>query len=138
MYLHGNQKMEKTWHGKGIRNKDNSKNYWKLATWNIRGLSGKENELVEECRKAKVDILGITETKKKGQGTTDARNGYYLIYSGVPTNERAKAGVSCLVNEKWRKKILGWTYYWGHGKLGRCVIHLSKFPNHTLATHNQA
>jgi hypothetical protein len=29
-------------------------------------------------------------------------------------------------------------YYWGHGKLGRCVIQLSKFLNHTLATHNQA
>jgi hypothetical protein len=30
------------------------------------------------------------------------------------------------------------SYYWGHGKLGRCVIQLSKFLNHTLATHNQA
>jgi hypothetical protein len=28
-------------------------------------------------------------------------------------------------------------YFWGHGKLGRCVIQLSKFLNHTLATHNQ-
>jgi hypothetical protein len=28
-------------------------------------------------------------------------------------------------------------YYWGHGKLGRCVIQWSKFLNHTLATHNQ-
>jgi hypothetical protein len=24
------------------------------------------------------------------------------------------------------------SYYWGHGKLGRCVIQLSKFLNHTL------
>jgi hypothetical protein len=30
-----------------------------------------------------------------------------------------------------------YSYYWGHGKLGRCVIQLSKFLNHTLATHNQ-
>jgi hypothetical protein len=102
--------MEKTRHGKGTRNKDNSRNYWKLATWNIRGLSGKENELIEECQKINVDILGITETKKKGQGSIEVGNGYYLIYSGVPTNERAKAGVGCLINEKWRKKILGWTY----------------------------
>jgi hypothetical protein len=109
-HIHGNQKMEKTRHGKGTRNKENSRNYWKLATWNIRGLSGKENELIEECQKIKVDILGITETKKKGQGSIEVGNGYYLIYSGVPTNERAKAGVGCLINEKWRKKILGWTY----------------------------
>jgi hypothetical protein len=32
---------------------------------------------------------------------------------------------------------VGTLYYWGHGKLGRCVIQLSKFLNHTLATHNQ-
>jgi hypothetical protein len=108
-HIHGNQKIEKTWHEKGTRNKDNPRNYWKLATWNIRGLSGKENELIEECRKVKLDILGITETKKKGQGITEGGSGYYLIYSGVPTNERAKARVGCLGNEKWRKKILGWT-----------------------------
>jgi hypothetical protein len=34
-------------------------------------------------------------------------------------------------------KVFTMTYYWGHGKLGRCVIQLSKFLNHTLATHNQ-
>jgi exonuclease III len=106
-HIQGNQKMEKTRHGKGTRNKDNSR---KLATWNIRGLSGKVNELIEECQKIKVDILGITETKKKGQGSIEVGNGYYLIYSGVPPNERPKAGVGCLINEKWRKKILGWTY----------------------------
>jgi hypothetical protein len=76
--IHGNQKIEKTWHGKGTRNKGNPRNYWKLATWNIRGLSGKENELKEECRKVKLDILGITETKKKGQGITEVANGYIL------------------------------------------------------------
>jgi hypothetical protein len=68
--------MEKTRHGKGTRNKENSRKYWKLATWNIRGLSGKENELIEECQKIKVDILGITETKKKGQGSIEVGNGY--------------------------------------------------------------
>jgi hypothetical protein len=34
-------------------------------------------------------------------------------------------------------KVFTMTYYWGHGKLGRCVIQLSKFLNHTLATYNQ-
>jgi hypothetical protein len=29
-HVHGNHKFEKTWHRKGIRNKDNSRNYWKL------------------------------------------------------------------------------------------------------------
>jgi hypothetical protein len=33
--------------------------------------------------------------------------------------------------------LYAFLYYWEHGKLGRCVIQLSKFLNHTLATHNQ-
>jgi exonuclease III len=129
MYLHGNQKMEKTWHGKGIRNKDNSKNYWKLATWNIRGLSGKENELVEECRKAKVDILGITETKKKGQGTTDARNGYYLIYSGVPTNGKSKSGSELSSKREMEKENTRMDILLGTRKTGQMchsVVKISK------------
>jgi hypothetical protein len=40
-------------------------------------------------------------------------------------------GNSCAPKKKIER------YYWGHGKLGRCVIQLSKFLNHTLATHNQ-
>jgi hypothetical protein len=37
----------------------------------------------------------------------------------------------------WQFHVFQRAYYWGHGKLGRCVIQLSKFLNHTLATHNQ-
>jgi hypothetical protein len=36
------------------------------------------------------------------------------------------------------RKALSSMYFWGHGKLGRCVIQLSKFLYHTLATHKQA
>jgi hypothetical protein len=57
--------MEKTRHGKGTRNKENSRNYWKLATWNIRGLSGKENELIEECQKNKSRHSGNHGNKEK-------------------------------------------------------------------------
>jgi hypothetical protein len=43
--------MEKTRHGNGTRNKENSRNDWRLATWNIRALSGKENELMKNVKK---------------------------------------------------------------------------------------
>jgi hypothetical protein len=46
--------MEKTRHGNGTRNKENSRNDWTLAIWNIRGLSGKENDVIEEYQKVKV------------------------------------------------------------------------------------
>ena len=66
-----------------------------FGTWNVQSLRGKEVELVEEAKKYKVDILGITETKKKGQGIENLGS-HKLIYSGV-VGERARAGVAMLV-----------------------------------------
>nr|CAH7761053.1 unnamed protein product [Callosobruchus chinensis] len=43
-------------------------NEWRLATWNVREVSGKEVELSGEFDKARLNILGIVETKKKGKG----------------------------------------------------------------------
>lgn len=37
----------------------------RLATWKVRGLNGKEYELIQEFNKAKLDILAISETKRK-------------------------------------------------------------------------
>lgn len=37
----------------------------KMGSWNITSLHGKEFELIEEVETNKLDILGITETKKK-------------------------------------------------------------------------
>lgn len=38
---------------------------WKLATWKVGGLNEYEYELIQEFKKAKLDILTISETKKK-------------------------------------------------------------------------
>ena len=67
-----------------------------IGTWNVRSISGKELELVDEVKRYKIDILGITETKKKGQGIQNLGS-HTLIYSGVNTNERARAGVAVLL-----------------------------------------
>jgi exonuclease III len=37
----------------------------KVATWNIRGITSKKEELQVELQKRKIDIAVITETKKK-------------------------------------------------------------------------
>lgn len=41
---------------------------WNVETWNVRGLSWKEQELIKKCKEVKLDILCITETKKKEKG----------------------------------------------------------------------
>jgi hypothetical protein len=57
----------------------------KVATWNIRGITGKM-ELHTELQKRKIDIAVITETKKKDKGSEDIGK-YIMIYSGVPDNK---------------------------------------------------
>lgn len=47
-----------------------------------------------------IDILGISEVKKKGKGTMKLKNGYDLYYSGVEPDQRVKQGVELVVIKK--------------------------------------
>ena len=67
-----------------------------IGTWNVRAINGKDLELVKEAKKYNVQVLGVTETKKKGQGVVDLGS-HKLIYSGINTMERARAGVAILL-----------------------------------------
>uniref|UniRef100_A0A146KQ35 RNA-directed DNA polymerase from mobile element jockey n=1 Tax=Lygus hesperus TaxID=30085 RepID=A0A146KQ35_LYGHE len=89
------------WHGHG---------HTRLATWNVRGLNGKEVELVEEIDKYNVPILGITETKKKGKGSEMIHDGALLLYSGVSGSERARAGVACLISKTHTNRVRDWSF----------------------------
>ena len=72
----------------GIVKKD--QDLWNIATWNVRGLAGNENELIGEFERENLDILGITETKKKGSGKMKMEGSHLLIYKGVNGDSRAK------------------------------------------------
>ena len=81
-----------------------------MGTWNVRGLNGKEVELVDELRNSNICMMAITETKKKGRGETRLADGSLLIYSGVEEKTRARAGVACLVRDTYVHQIKGWKY----------------------------
>ncbi|KAK9702374.1 hypothetical protein QE152_g29991 [Popillia japonica] len=81
---------------------------WKIGTWNIRSLTGKEHELVDEMEKVNMDVVGITETKKKGQGEINLKGGHRLIYSGVNHESRAREGVGCYIKKENTKYIRNW------------------------------
>ncbi|KAK9674642.1 hypothetical protein QE152_g40962 [Popillia japonica] len=65
----------------------------RIGTWNVRSIKGKEEEIVsikgkeeeivEEMLKQGIEILGITETKKKGKGIKRIHKGYWLLWSGI-------------------------------------------------------
>jgi predicted RNA-binding protein with TRAM domain len=79
-------------------------------TWNIRSITGKEKELVEEMKKTKVTILAVTETMKKGQGIEWLDDGFVLIHSAVPKGERARAGVARVVHKEMKAKLKSWNF----------------------------
>jgi hypothetical protein len=57
----------------------------KFATWNVRGVHYKHEELDTVLNKNSIKLAAITETKKKLKGTYESQN-YIIIYSGVTQN----------------------------------------------------
>jgi hypothetical protein len=55
----------------------------------------------------KMDVVVLTETKKKGAGCETLGN-YIHLYSGVKKYERAKREVSVLINKKKKGSIQNW------------------------------
>jgi len=55
-------------------------------------------------KKANGDIAVIPETKKKLKGSQEL-DGYILLYSGVPKNKRAAAGITITIKAKFKKRI---------------------------------
>lgn len=116
--------------GKETESKKESKANWKIATWNVRGLGGKEQELIENLENTNIEIVAITETKKKGKGNQILQNGDLLVYSGVEEKERAKAGVACLIKQSKIPEIRKWksinerilTLEVGKGKSLRTIV----------------
>ena len=81
-----------------------------FGCWNVRALNGKEVELTEEMEKSKVDMLAITETKKKGQGVEYIGPNHILIFSGVNVKDRARAGVGLIVHKKLEAIVEDWKF----------------------------
>lgn len=81
-----------------------------FGTWNIQGLNTKSEEVFRELNKLKMDIVVLSETKKKGQGS-EMKGNYIHIYSGVDKSKRAKSGVSLAIHKKLKRYIVKWTCY---------------------------
>ncbi|XP_063923705.1 craniofacial development protein 2-like [Zophobas morio] len=92
-----------------INSGNSKKMYMRVGTWNIRTLSEKEQELVDEFRKANVTLIALTETKQKGKCELTLGE-EVILYSGVEENLRAQAGVGCIIKKQFRNKnVLDWS-----------------------------
>jgi hypothetical protein len=61
-------------------------------------------EIIREISIMQMDVVVLTETKKKGTRSETVGN-YIHFFSGVKKYERAKRGVSVLINKKWKGSI---------------------------------
>ena len=69
-----------------------------IGNWNVSSLTGKEQELVCEAQLYRLDIVGISLTKRRGSGTVELNGGWKIFYSGVDAATSAQAGVGLLVS----------------------------------------
>ena len=66
----------------------------------MEGTADKAKEQVlEEFKRSKLRLLGITETKKKGKGSILTEMGHILIYGGKEKTEKAGAGVEIIIHK---------------------------------------
>ena len=84
----------------------NNNDCYRFGTWNVRSLTGKEIELIEEMKKYRLDVLGVSEGKMRGNGMKTV-DGMTCVYSGVQQG-RAKAGVAIYMVEELAMCIKEW------------------------------
>ena len=70
-----------------------------IGNWNVSSLTGKEQELVCEAQQYRLDVVGISSTKRRDSGTVELNGGWKIFYSGVDAAMSAQAGVGLITCE---------------------------------------
>ncbi|XP_072392375.1 uncharacterized protein [Diabrotica undecimpunctata] len=81
----------------------------KIGTWNTQGMTHKTMEILTEMMKQKMDIIVLSESKKKGQVNEPIKD-YIHIWSGVEKHVQAKSGVSILIKTSLNKYLKDYAY----------------------------
>ena len=79
-----------------------------IGNWNVSSLTGKEQELVCEAQQCRLDVVGISSTKRRGSGTVELNGGWKIFYSGVDAAMSAQAGVGLLVSPNIAECVVDW------------------------------
>ena len=90
--------------GKFYRNREREQKLH-IGTWNVTSLTGKEPELVDEAIRYRLDIVGVSSTKRKCNRTLILNKRWQLFYSGVDPALHAQAGVGILTNPRLAERV---------------------------------
>ena len=78
----------------------------KAGLGNVFSLTVKEQELVEEAKRYRLDIVGISATKRHGSGIVQMGDGWRLFYFGVHPIVSAQVGVGILTSAQVKDRVL--------------------------------
>ena len=88
------------------RNHSTLDNISRFGCWNVRTMNGREQELVEKMKRCRLEVLGVSEAKVRGNGVRMIGD-TTCVYSGVQGG-RAKAGVVILLSERFGRYLKEW------------------------------
>ncbi|XP_070407391.1 craniofacial development protein 2-like isoform X1 [Nothobranchius furzeri] len=80
-----------------------------IGTWNVTSLARKEQELVAEVERYRLDIVGLTSTHSIGSGTQVLERCWTRSFAGVAPGERRRAGVGFLLAPSLSACVLWFT-----------------------------
>ena len=81
--------------GRVSHNWERCREEWvRFSAWNVRSLRGREEKLIQEMKKYRLEVLGVSETKMKGNGSMAVGEGR-CIFAGVE-----EGGCSCYISVK--------------------------------------
>jgi len=83
-----------------------ARHVYRLGTWNVRTLRSREEEVIREMKRYNLDVLGLSETKVRGNGMKEIDGAKY-VYAGV-SEGRAKCGVGIVVAESLADCVRSW------------------------------
>ena len=73
----------------------------RIGTWNVRGgVKEKVNEMIDVMNARCLDVLCVTETKRKGSNADELCGGMMALWSGVDSDDRASAGVGIVLSSR--------------------------------------
>ena len=79
----------------------------RLGIWNVKGINGtaKRGDVVDVFKEGKFELLTLMETKLKGNGEV-SWCGVNFTFAGVQEMERAREGVTILLNDIWHSAVI--------------------------------
>jgi hypothetical protein len=82
----------------------------KIGFWNVRTMweTGKLRQIEEELATYKLQMIGLSETRRNGFEEHITGKGNSLIYSGKGEEEQHSEGISILLTRPARKSLMEW------------------------------